>query len=1214
MSPARSVWTVTGGLLIAACGGGGGGGGGDGGAAGAAGALGPGDTSFVLESIASARPLFDVDEAFAGVVSPASLLERDPLTGAILEGYPKPLQEDVTLSVLATWNLAQLDDPITPQIPVVARNAALVLSFTRAVDVTSLALVEPAPDGPWTRGLLPADAPLRVERQDGTTPAVTALVKGARVVLVADAAPPHLWEPSPLLLDPLGQVVPGPDGTLHVVLESGLRATNGEPLSPLPSEAGGGGPYPFDPGNAGLDAVVLQTDDGTIGFNGFLPDLTAPRLVRRVRGEGTIGTILFATTELGEQHVDVVDPSFSPPPAPLANGGAGEWAGGVLAVTSTTGVTSVHPLAGTVEVAEGARFRLAAGETLDPSVQVGDAYTVVRIERYEPIAVNGSPSAHELLALSVDPEFAPRDPFDPQDALNDELRRFVRVFDEDGVERLDVWDPEAGVFSAIPPRSTLRVAFDEPMDVDSFRPYETFYVTEATPDATDPGFERCQIARVRAFDAGRTIELEPWAADADAPGGGRFLGFGGTPKSLRLVLRVRPEDDVVGDLLAAAPPGDLAQLTDLDTAGVGSPTSLGGRPLGLPDALFAPSSSAYLLGPLGPGPGAFAPAVDLTLPFTTAPSSDPEHGAIVHRFMGVPKTGTFVPTTTPADPVQAGIEYADLPPLDEDGDGEPERRFLYGPHLFDVGLGVSGVLTGHAPDVIEHVFDDFNTPAPSPLAPQGQDALLPVTSGVGVPLDSAFGGRMQHVYRAGDASPSYFEFNGTALDLIGLAWAPILGSVTDTTVPDIEILVGLSNVNGGLGPITQQSAGIACQTNSGLGQQFDCNRLEWGGFDPADTFAPTGPGAKCQQFESPKPTCEPVDLEAFDPPASPTTTVVQSGTPYPILAANLFSPSGGTGTPGVTFNPYLDFPAFNAGIDPWFGDPTVAAFPYLSRFPMLIEYRVRPPTGPQAAPPARNFLSVAPALLSSCLPRFRVWSQGQDPLARGVPMFNRACQAPGNNLFRAGEGGPLLEPGTQGAAAPVYVTEPSQQPAPDATLGDCATCTPPCGPGTGCPQPNSTQDRNFYFANGMLAYPLPSPVYGCGQTEPGVSASPADFGDNARYFMMFKYRKRVSRIESPTLRVDESAVAVTYLPPIVEPPLDAVPAGSRLRLEFRASPALDFDLPVESGWTPLEDVEAQLAGPTKGNVHVKFRAVFGAAPGTGTRPVIDTLVIPYRIE
>ena len=42
-------------------------------------------------------------------------------------------------------------------------------------------------------------------------------------------------------------------------------------------------------------------------------------------------------------------------------------------------------------------------------------------------------------------------------------------------------------------------------------------------------------------------------------------------------------------------------------------------------------------------------------------------------------------------------------------------------------------------------------------------------------------------------------------------------------------------------------------------------------------------------------------------------------------------------------------------------------------------------------------------------------------------------------------------------------------------------------------------------------------------------AAPSLFGDNSRYYMMWKYRKRVSVIESPTIRAEGGHV--TWLRP-----------------------------------------------------------------------------------
>ena len=203
---------------------------------------------------------------------------------------------------------------------------------------------------------------------------------------------------------------------------------------------------------------------------------------------------------------------------------------------------------------------------------------------------------------------------------------------------------------------------------------------------------------------------------------------------------------------------------------------------------------------------------------------------------------------------------------------------------------------------------------------------------------------------------------------------------------------------------------------------------------------------------------------------------------------------------------------------------------------------------------------------------------------------------------------------------------------PDAANGNLAMGTMPT-----C---NTNPDANWYYANGMLAYPLPNTTefpgpmgtppttwkgYGPFGTnngpfalaiEPGYTCNPASYGDNARYWFLWKYRKRVSIIESPTITVP--VPKVEYHVPIIDPPLAGVDPAAGLQVEFKAGTLLDFSVPVlDSGYVAQDDPDFvdKVTGLTSDNlrVNVKFRATFGVANGQTQPPSIDTIVIPYRV-
>jgi hypothetical protein len=132
--------------------------------------------------------------------------------------------------------------------------------------------------------------------------------------------------------------------------------------------------------------------------------------------------------------------------------------------------------------------------------------------------------------------------------------------------------------------------------------------------------------------------------------------------------------------------------------------------------------------------------------------------------------------------------------------------------------------------------------------------------------------------------------------------------------------------------------------------------------------------------------------------------------------------------------------------------------------------------------------------------------------------------------------------------------------------------------------------------------------------EPAYTCSPHVYGDNSRYYMMWKYRKRVSIIESPTIRADSASGLVQYLRPVIDPPLDTVDSAAGLRVELRAGLQLNFSVPVlESGYILPDTVDfgEVLSGQNQDRVYVKFRATFAPGSSQAQPPTIDTVVIPF---
>ncbi|HEX5009103.1 MAG TPA: hypothetical protein VFY71_01785 [Planctomycetota bacterium] len=1251
-------------LLVASCGGGGGGGG----SSSSGGGGNPSDKfdpkkDFYLKAGFIARPIFDPTSGeLSAIVNPSSLYETDPLTGVPVVGFPKPLIPGASLDTLVSMNFEQILDPLTPQLPLVPRNAAIVLQFSKDVDPASLLVSDLDPANP---DLLTTASALQIRRKDGTYVPARATVQGDRIIVYPFVDSAVGWEASPLVFDKFGNPIQDTTGWLRVLTDMGaglLHSTEGLELVARPDKLGTSlQPLPFNPGNKQLDAIVLQTETGAVGFNGFLPDLTPPRIIRPVTASGSVA----ATGMSADGLLEIIGAPLATPSNLAANGGLGEWANALLTVTGTGGVVSDYIVERNENDATDPHkpiFVLVAGSVLDPSVVPGATFEVRRSEFYEPIPPPLPTNPDQLAAVTVDPDNHPRDPNDPQDLFNHDLRYFVRMFDENGIELTSVWNPATSKFQLVPPKVSLQLQFSEPMDATAFRPYESFYVADLDSPKTSPAFDEQKIGVVQASADGRTLTFLPILQDQVEPGGDQFIGFGGSPKSLKLVIRTIPEASQIAAVLASVSAAQKAKMVDLDFTGVSGITDLGGRGLGLPKALLDQGdASNFFLQPTSAGLGAFPPAIDFSVGFQTQPTADPDWGAVVHRFMGQAVTSIFAYLAgTVHDTITTGIEYFDHPPVDEDGDGVVDRHFIYGPSLLDVGLNIPGSLTGAPASVLEHLIDDFNKPKASPFAsPTGEeDVLSKVGFGTRTPLNSSYGARFQHIYRAGDASPSYNDYAGVVLDLVGLAWSPLNSPVFTSKLEDMEILVGLASTFKGLGPNTSQDNGIPNNPTSGLDEQFDCNLLEW-------------VDACCKDIKD-----DVTLLTPFVHDEPPITTVVAPGTPYQMQNNKLFRPANAVGLPIGQFNFYLDYPTFNAGIDPAFGKSNVFSFPYDSRFPMIVEYRIKPQ---DVLPSNGNAFRFSPAILSSVLPRFRVWSQGQSPWAHCVAPCLTICPLTGPKpRCRGGEGGPLLEPGTftqtvkapnplgiQGPNGDQDIVPPPEGYIlpPSSGLPDCASLQPVpnwggllggqnqtylCD-GTG-PRCNTQPEMNWYWANGMLMYPNPAPncypgaqglpptaYYGYGPTdglltpptfasgpicppgsvgfvnEPNYLISPADFGDNSRYHMLWKYRKRVSSIESPTIQAD--ATSVEYHVPFVDPPLADVDPNAGLKVEFRTSTELDFSIPaLDSGYVTQSDpnLVELLTGPEANRVYVKFRATFAVAPGQEQPPSIDTVVIPYK--
>jgi hypothetical protein len=128
-------------------------------------------------------------------------------------------------------------------------------------------------------------------------------------------------------------------------------------------------------------------------------------------------------------------------------------------------------------------------------------------------------------------------------------------------------------------------------------------------------------------------------------------------------------------------------------------------------------------------------------------------------------------------------------------------------------------------------------------------------------------------------------------------------------------------------------------------------------------------------------------------------------------------------------------------------------------------------------------------------------------------------------------------------------------------------------------------------------------------------AKPGLYGDNSRYLMVFEYVKRLSRVQSPFLGYKAPVgYDVYFLNPIIEPPVEDAPFGTKLTMRFRSTPNPD-SVASYSPWVNPDEVESVLdEQPFNDQDYLRFEAVFEANVEQGIVPTIDTVSIPFLIE
>ncbi|MBK6940687.1 MAG: hypothetical protein IPH13_10885 [Planctomycetes bacterium] len=391
--------------------------------------------------------------------------------------------------------------------PIVPRNAVLELVFSKPIDLDSLALDADR--------RLTANSPVQLA-VNGQSVFAQVFVAGSRLILNPVVGDDVGLPASPVVVNALGKGVASTTGaatlTLNPVGNNALKSQGGGTLKPrsdlLGSTAAGGTAIGFNPGNSALD-FIDQGNQGAVDltFNGFLPDEGAASGAR---------IPLRRHVHLHERRLDRrssitlrTTVGFSN----LAKNGKGEWAEGIIRLRpqGPNKETVVILASQTTNLGGGlfqTTFQLATG--IKVPLADGQKYELARAEFYEP-----------------DPG-KPLDPlvFDPANPLileNELINNFLELKDENGnvIELTD----------GVPSTGTVTVRFSEPMELGSFLPYETFYVTD-DPAPSNPGINN--IGRVIPSEGGRAMTFAPDRAIQFGPQAGTFerVGFGPDPRAL----------------------------------------------------------------------------------------------------------------------------------------------------------------------------------------------------------------------------------------------------------------------------------------------------------------------------------------------------------------------------------------------------------------------------------------------------------------------------------------------------------------------------------------------------------------------------------------------------------------------------------------------------------------------------------------------------------
>jgi hypothetical protein len=554
------------------------------------------------------------DGTGAKLISPLTTITVDPVTGFILPGSIVGLAPDVDVDKPQTFAIGA---DYLPR--VVPRNGVLELEFSSAVDPASLVA-----DVLDANGNVITPGSIQVRREDGKAVPVTLTQAASNLVWVDPVSVGAVGFPaSPIDFSPDGSpradatgflklILPAPvfDGSGQTILPV-LKSTRGAPIGLRNDHLGdASAPLGFNPGNRVLDFIaqnqLIPTGET---YNGFLPDVASPRIVRTVSYSHTLSFALGDSATFNE--IDDVRATFSS----LARGGLGEWAAARLTLRPGLAGEEAHTV-----LSNGHTSVTITGSFRSPP-QDGDTYTLERSEFFEP-----------NLNDPIDP--ATFDPDDPENANDAELVNFVEAWeiDVDG----NVVSGPISLHEALPPFSELRVHFSEPMSADAFSAYENFQVT------FDPSQgQGSEILSQIVLDPAQTTATIRPAFEDQASGTFKIVGWGKGLKALRFTITTVPRPSYLQESMTSA---EVAAFLDLGYRGV---VDLGGQALAFPASMFSVAN----------------PVMTFSVPFLsdeTRSSQNPppvvdSWGVVVHRMQGRPQTGVDPVTGNP------GVKYIDQP-------------------------------------------------------------------------------------------------------------------------------------------------------------------------------------------------------------------------------------------------------------------------------------------------------------------------------------------------------------------------------------------------------------------------------------------------------------------------------------------------------------------------------------------------------------------------